>query len=153
MADEDRGEKLDRELMELLNELRVLLPGVQVVFAFLLTVPFTQRFPSLSALQQDMYFAAFMTTAVASLLLTTPSAFHRLRWRRGDKERLLVFSNRFAIAGLILFAVAVALVVFVVSDVVFDATAAGIATGLVAAANVVFWFVVPLSRRVGADHR
>jgi predicted neutral ceramidase superfamily lipid hydrolase len=145
VADEDHGERLDRELIELLNELRVVLPGAQVLFAFLLTVPFTQHFPKLSDLQRDVYFAAFITTAVASVLLMTPSAFHRLRWRRGDKERLLVLSNKFAIAGLVLLAVAIALVVFVVTDVVFDSTSAAIATGLIAASNAVFWFVVPLS--------
>jgi hypothetical protein len=147
VADEDRAEKLDRELIELLNELRVVLPGVQVLFAFMLTVPFTQRFPDLSNLQQNVYFAAFITTTVASVLLMTPSAFHRLRWRRGDKERLLVLSNKFAIAGLTLLAVAISLVVFDVTDVVFDSTSAAVATGLVAAAIAIFWFVVPLSRR------
>lgn len=147
VAAEDHGERLDRELIELLNELRVILPGVQVLFAFLLTLPFTQRFLDLTAVQRDVYFAAFMTTAAASVLLMTPSAFHRLRWRRGDKERLLVLSNKFAIAGLVLIAVAITLVVFVVTDVVFESTSAAIGSGLIAAAIAIFWFVVPLSRK------
>jgi uncharacterized membrane protein len=145
MAD-DRESKLDRELMELLNELRVALPGVQVMFAFLLTVPFSSRFPGLSDVQKNVYFAAFLTTTVASILLMTPSAFHRLRWRRHDKEAMLVFSNRVAIAGLVFLAAAVSLVVFVVSDVLFDARGAGIATGIAACALIVFWFAVPLRR-------
>lgn len=146
MADEDRGEKLDRELIELLNELRVVLPGVQVLFAFLLTVPFTQRFPSLTDLQRDVYFASFIATAAATVLLMAPSAFHRLRWRQRDKERLLVLSNRFAIGGLTLLAASIALVVFTVTDVIFATGSAAVASGLVAGAIVIFWFVVPLMR-------
>lgn len=147
MTDEDKGERLDRELMELLNELRVLLPGVQVLFAFLLTLPFTQRFTGLSETQRDVYFGAFLATAVSSILLMTPSAFHRLRWRRGDKDRLLILSNRLAIGGLILFAIAVTLVVFVVTDVLFRGVGAAIASTLIGVAIVLFWFVVPLSRK------
>ncbi|MFY9588865.1 MAG: DUF6328 family protein [Actinomycetota bacterium] len=138
--------KLDRELIELLNELRVVLPGVQVLFAFLLTVPFSNRFDTLTKLQTNAYFAAFLFTTVASILLITPSAYHRLRWRQKDKEHILVFSNRVAIAGLCFLAVSIALVVFVVSDVLFDARAAGIAGGIAAAATLAFWFLIPLLR-------
>jgi hypothetical protein len=142
----ERESKLDRELIELLNELRVALPGVQVLFAFLLIVPFSERFPSLTVLQRNVYFAAFLTTTVASILLMTPSAYHRLRWRRHDKEAMLKFSNRVAIAGLVFLAAAVTLVVFVVSDVLFDAKSAGLAAGVAAAALLLFWFAVPLTR-------
>jgi predicted membrane channel-forming protein YqfA (hemolysin III family) len=143
---EDRTSKLDRELIELLNELRVALPGVQVLFAFLLTVPFSTRFKELSTLQRNAYFAAFLFTTAASILLMTPSAYHRLRWRRRDKEHILVFSNRVTIAGLVFLAVAIALVVFVVADVVFDARVAGISGGVAAAAVFGFWFLIPLVR-------
>ncbi len=143
---EDAKSRLDRELIELLNELRVVLPGVQVLFAFLLTVPFSNKFQSISTLQRNAYFAAFLSTTVASILLITPSAYHRLRWRQRDKEHILVFSNRVAIAGLAFLAVSIALVVYVVSDVVFDARAAGTAGGIAAAGALAFWFLIPLLR-------
>ena len=98
-GDESKEERLDRELIELLNELRVALPGVQVLFAFLLGVPFTQRFGEVTDLQKDVYFLTFLCAAVATALLIAPSAYHRLDWRRGDKEHLLVVSNRLAIVG------------------------------------------------------
>ena len=145
MAEGEKS-KLDRELIELLNELRVVLPGVQVLFAFLLTVPFSNRFEKISTLQRNAYFAAFLFTTVASILLIAPSAYHRLRWRQKDKEHILEFSNRVAIAGLGFLAVAISLVVFVVADVVFDAKAAGITGGLAAAAVFAFWFLIPLLR-------
>jgi apolipoprotein N-acyltransferase len=146
-------EDLDRELIELLNELRVALPGVQVLFAFLLTVPFSNRFENITALQRDVYFAAFLATTVASILLMTPSAYHRLRWRQRDKEHMLVFSNRVAIAGMIFLAAAIALVVFVVADVLFRARAAGLTAGLAASLLAIFWFVVPLKRAASDERR
>ena len=86
---EDRKERVDRELIELLNELRVVLPGAQVLFAFLLVLPFTTRV-ELSALQRDVYFAAFLCTAFGTALLMAPSTNHRLRFREYDKERMLL---------------------------------------------------------------
>ena len=148
MPDEDRSERLDRELIELLNEIRVALPGVQVLFAFLLTVPFTEGFRRLSGAQRHVYFAAFLTTAVASVLLMSPTAYHRVRWRQYDKEHLLEISNRLAIAGIVFLAAAIALVVFVVTDLLFEGTWASIATGIVAAVLALFWFGIPLTRQV-----
>src|SRR5919202_1474373 len=116
MADEDRKERLDRELIELLNELRVALPGVQVLFAFLLSVPFSQGFAKVTALQRGVFFASFICTAVASAFLIAPSAYHRLRWRAKDKERMLVTSNRFAVTGMAFLALAISGVVYVVTD-------------------------------------
>lgn len=148
---ETKKERLDRELVELLNELRVILPGVQVLFAFLLTIPFSDRFAKLTAPQRDLYFAAFLATALSSVLLMTPTAYHRLRWRQFDKEHMLRLSNVLAIIGIAFLAVAIALVVFVVTDLVFFGTVAAVATGIVGAAVAVFWFVVPLARRIGDD--
>src|SRR3954469_7754678 len=112
MGAESKDERLDRELIEFLNELRVALPGVQVLFAFLLGVPFTQRFSQVSDLQKDVYFLTFLCAAVATGLLIAPSAYHRLDWRQGDKEHLLVVSNRFAIAGTAFLALAISGSVF-----------------------------------------
>src|SRR5437762_4910954 len=98
--DETPKERHDRELIELLNELRVALPGVQVLFAFLLAVPFANSFPKLSAVDRDVFFAAFVAAALSTVLLIAPSSYHRLRWRQHDKERMLVISNALTISGL-----------------------------------------------------
>src|SRR5947208_1171864 len=97
---ESEEQRRNRELIELLNELRVALPGVQVLFAFLLAVPFANGFPKLGKLDRDIFFVAFIATALATVLLIAPSSYHRLRWRQHDKERLLVISNGMPIAAL-----------------------------------------------------
>ncbi|HXF71240.1 MAG TPA: DUF6328 family protein [Actinomycetota bacterium] len=144
----DRKERLDRELIELLNELRVALPGVQVLFAFLLTVPFTQRFADLSALQRDVYFAAFLATGVASVLLMAPTAYHRIRWRQYDKERMLRTANRLAIGGMLGLASAIATTVFLITDLLFSAPAGAATTAAIAGLLAWLWFGLPLSRRI-----
>jgi uncharacterized protein DUF6328 len=145
--DEGRDERLDRELIELLNELRVALPGVQVLFAFLLGVPFTQRFAEVTDLQKDAYFFTFLCAAAATALLIAPSAYHRLTWRQHDKEHLLKVSNRLAIAGTVFLAVAMASTVFVVTDLLFETAAAGIIAGVTAGFYAWFWYGLPLVRR------
>lgn len=145
--DETRHERLDRELIELLNELRVALPGVQVLFAFLLTVPFSSRFESLDDLQRNTFLVTFLLTTVATALLMTPAAFHRLRFRQDDKEALLQLSNRFAIAGIAILAVAIASVVFMVGELMVSTGAALILAICVLLMFVGFWFVLPLSRK------
>ena len=147
MTDESRDERLDRELIELLNELRVALPGVQVLFAFLLAVPFSQRFEQLTAVQEDVFFAAFLSTAIATALLIAPTAYHRLRWRERDKEQMLRISNRLAIAGTAFLAAAIVAVVYLVTDLIY-----GTVTSIVVAlgAAVMFgwlWYGLPLVRR------
>ncbi len=148
MADESKDERLNRELIELLNELRVALPGVQVLFAFLLGVPFTQRFAQATGLQKDAYFFTFLCTAAATALLIAPSAYHRLTWRQGDKEHLLKVGNAFTIAGTFFLAVAISAAVFVVTDLLFATTAAALLTGATAAFYALFWYVLPLLRRL-----
>jgi Family of unknown function (DUF6328) len=148
VADETREERLDRELIELLNELRVALPGVQILFAFLLTVPFTQRFDQITELQRDVYFFTFLCAAASTALLIAPSAYHRLTWRQRDKEHLLTMSNRLAIAGMGFLAIAIASAVFVVTDMLFEATAAALVAGATAAFYAWFWYVMPLLRRL-----
>jgi len=140
--------RLDRELIELLNELRVALPGVQVLFAFLLTVPFSQRFAQTTEFQRDVYFAALMSAAVATALLITPSAFHRIRFRQRDKAYLLRVANRFAIAGLVGLAVAIAAAVLLVSDFLFSSWASRASTAVLAALLAWLWFAMPTVRRI-----
>ena len=145
---EDRKERVDRELLELLNELRIVLPGAQVLFAFLLTLPFTFRFEQLTRTHRGAYFAVFLCTAVGTVLLMAPSANHRLRFREHDKERMLFWFNRLALAGSAFLAAAITLVVFVVSAVLFDETWAAVVAGLMTCWIVVVWYVVPLWQRV-----
>ena len=133
-GDEDRDERLDRELIELLNELRVVLPGVQVLFAFLLTVPFTQRFADVSDRQKDTYLFTLVCTALGSALLIAPSSYHRIRFREYDKERLLRTSNRLAIAGTVLLALAMSAAVFLITDFLFEDTVTFVVTGVVVVA-------------------
>lgn len=90
--------RLDRELIELTNELRIILPGVQVLFAFLLTVPFTNRFASVNNVQRSAYFVALIGAALAAALLISPAAFHRIRFRQRDKKHMLVIADRAAVA-------------------------------------------------------
>ena len=141
------GEDLDRELIEFLNELRVVLPGVQVLFAFLLAVPFA--WTRVTELQRDVFFVAFIATAAASILLIAPSAYHRLRWREGDKEQLLRTSNRLAIFGTIFLALGMTAAVFLITDLLFKSWWAALTTALVGGAIAWFWYGLPLSRRPG----
>jgi hypothetical protein len=146
--DEDRDERLNRELIELLNELRVALPGVQVLFAFLLTVPFTQRFTEVSSFQEDIYFAALLAAAAATVFLIAPSSYHRLRWRQHDKERMLITANRLSIAGTMFLAVAMTCSVLFITDFLFRALATGLVTGTVAGLFTWLWYGLPLLRRL-----
>ena len=149
---EDEAERIDRELIELLNELRVALPGVQVLFAFLLTVPFAQGFTQTTDFQRDLYFGVLAATAIASGLLIAPSAFHRLNFRQHNKEQILFLSNSLSIAGLGFLALAIVGAVVLIADFAFSGTLAVIA-GIVAAAVLgALWAVLPLvlrERRAG----
>ena len=138
------SQREDRELGELLNEIRVALPGVQVLFAFLLSVPFSQRFNQLNHLERGVYYAAFIASAVASALFIAPSVFARLTWRHHDKERLLVISNSLSIAASTMLAIGIGCVVYVVTDVLFHSGPAAIATAGIGALIVATWYALPL---------
>jgi uncharacterized membrane-anchored protein len=141
-------EDLDRELIELLNELRVALPGVQVLFAFLLILPFSQGFQRLTDFQKDTYLASLLLTAVATALLIAPSAFHRLEWRQHDKEWLLVNSNRLVIVGMVFLAAAMTASVWLITDFLFAGRTTTIVTALTAGLFMWFWYGWPLTRRL-----
>jgi small-conductance mechanosensitive channel len=148
MADgESKGERLDRELMELLQELRVVLPGVQVLLAFLLTAPFQQRFAELPGSLRNAFFASIAAATLATIFLIAPSAHHRLRWRAREKERLLRIGNQMALWGTVFLAAAIVLALYVVTNVLFTSELALLTA---AAATVVFaalWYVLPLTGR------
>jgi Family of unknown function (DUF6328) len=143
---ESKKERIDRELGELLQELRVALPGIQVLFAFLLTVPFSQGFTTLTDGQINIFFGTFLSTAIASMLLISPTAYHRIRWRKYDKEQMLLTANRLAITGLVFLALGIGGTVFLITDILFGGTLAAIATALLAAGLAWFWFGLPLLR-------
>jgi hypothetical protein len=145
---EDEKERVDRELIELLNELRVALPGVQVLFAFLLTVPFSARFVDVTTGQRTAYFVAFLSAALGTALLIAPSSYHRLRFRRGDKKRMLFTSNRLVIAGMLFVAASMTGVVFVITDVLFGVPTASAITAFIGGWFVWFWYGLPLVRRI-----
>jgi hypothetical protein len=144
---ESEQERINRELIELLNELRVALPGVQVLFAFLLAVPFTQRFRQLTDVQEYAFFVALLCTTAGSVLLIAPSAYHRLRFREHDKERMLLTANRLSIGGTVFLAVAMTSAVYLITDLVFNAAVTAVVTALTAATFAWFWYGLPLSRK------
>jgi hypothetical protein len=148
---ESRQERINRELIELLNELRVGLPGVQFLFAFLLIVPFQQTAAKLTDFQRDVYFVALVSAAVATVLLIAPAAQHRLLFRQREKETLLRRSSRSAIAGLVVLAVAVVSVLLLVIDVLFYRALAWGTAGAVAALLAFWWIAVPLRQRVHGE--
>ena len=154
MSDEEsRKERLDRELMELLQELRVVIPGVQVLLAFLLTAPFQQRFAELPGSMRNAFFASIVCATLATAFLIAPSAHHRLRWRAGDKERLLRVGNQMAIIGTVFLAAAIVLALYVITDVLFTTNLA-VLTAI--AALVVFgglWYALPMLWRQPQESR
>jgi hypothetical protein len=141
-------ERVDRELLELLNELRVALPGVQVLFAFLLTVPFAARWTTVTTFQRDVYFVTLLCTALSSALLIAPSAQHRLLFRQREKEKMLVVANRLTIAGLGVLALAIVGVVLLITDVLFGTTMTWIVTVATAIPFALWWYAYPLERRL-----
>ena len=140
---EDPQERTARELIELLQELRIVIPGVQVLFAFLLTVPFSQGFTKLDSLQQGVFFATLLCTAAATALLIAPSSHHRLLFRQGVREQRVQVGNILAILGLVFLVPAMVGVLFVITDLMFGMVAAIVATALVALGFVLLWFVLP----------
>ena len=144
---EDREERTARELIELLQELRIVIPGVQILFAFLLTVPFSQGFTKLTTVQQYVFFATLLFTAAATALLIAPSAHHRLLFRQGVREQRLRMGNTLTILGLACLVPAMVGVVYVITDLIFGLTTALIVTVVMALSFLLLWFVLPLPYR------
>ncbi len=145
---EDKQERINRELIELLNELRVALPGVQVLFAFLLILPFSPGFEKVTSTDRYVYFGSFIGAAVATALLIAPSSYHRIRFRAHDKEQMLFTSNRLAIVGMVFLALSISGVVFLITDFLFGEPTAGVVTAAIAAWFAWLWYGLPLSRKL-----
>ena len=145
--DESEEERLDRNLMELLQELRVASLGVQFLFAFLLVVPFQQGWTEVTEFEKRVYFVDLLLTAAAGICLMAPVARHRIRFRDLDKKWIVHSSHKYAIVGMVCLALAISGVILLISHVVFDdAAVAVVATAGTAAAIFWIWFGAPLLR-------
>jgi hypothetical protein len=145
--DESEAQRDDRNLAELLQELRVAGLGVQVLFGFLLSLPFTNRFVRLSAGQRDLYVVCLLLAAVATALLLGPVAYHRLVFRRGQKEKVVRAASVMAICGLVTVGLAVSAAVLLVTSFVVSALPAALITAFTACTFILLWFAFPLARR------
>ena len=150
MTDDDsRSEverKRDRQMIELLNELRVALPGVQILFAFLLTVPFAQRFSQITNFQRDVFYLTLVATTLSAACLIAPSAAHRLRFHQSERTWLIESANQLLIAGLAFLAIAIGAAFLLITDVLFDGARVWIYSVIVWAVILGLWFVRPLIR-------
>ena len=153
MGDDDHesdDERRNRQLVELLNELRVALPGVQMLFGFLLAVPFSARFDSISNGQRNLYYLTFIATALASVCFIAPTSFHRVVWERHLKATLIRLSSALALIGTGFLAVAVACAVGLVTDLLFGSPWATLAAAIAAMILLIVWYLVPLAYRLRA---
>jgi uncharacterized protein involved in cysteine biosynthesis len=148
--DETENERVDRNLQEMLGELRVALPGVQVLFAFLLVVPFNQRFADVTSFGKTIYFVTLLFTTASTVCLIAPTAHHRLEFRQQHKEAIVRAGNRIVILGLGLLAVAMTGAVLFVTDFLYGGTTTAIAAIAVALAFGLLWYLIPL-RRLAAE--
>ena len=144
---EDPRKKREREFGELLQELRVMLPGVQFLFAFLLTVPFTNSFRDVTTPERGVFFVALVSAAAATVFFMATPSNHRVRWREHDRERMLQVANRNTIVGTVLLAIAMTAALFVVTSFIFE-TGPGVATAAaIALLILIVWYLVPISMR------
>ena len=149
---ESDKERVDRELREMLEEIRVALPGVQLLLGFLLILPFSAHFDVLDSPQRAIFLACFVLTAAATALLVAPTAAHRLGFRKVDKLALLIRTNRQIIGALLLIAISLSLAAYLVSSTILVSALAGVIAGALALWFAVWWFVVPkLARRRSAS--
>lgn len=156
ISDESRHEtsleRLDRNLEEMTGELRVVVTGVQVLFAFLLIVPFNVGFEHVGAFERAVYFVTLVFTALAAVCTIAPSAEHRFLFRHDDKRHLVFNSNRVVIAGLAFLALAMCGCLLLVATKLFDAAAGACAAGVALVVFTGLWFAIPLARLRALEH-
>jgi hypothetical protein len=145
---ETRYERADRNMGELLQELRVAIPGVQVLFAFLLTVPFAQGFARMTNDQVDLYFGVLLATAVSTAFLIAPTALHRVLFHARDKVFLVSLSNALAIVGLFVLGIAITSAVLLIADFIFDGAKVTISTIAIGSLLLALWVALPIARRL-----
>lgn len=140
---ETRNDQLTRNIGELLQELRVAQAGVQILFGFLLSVVFTDRFHNASGFEKSLHLAAVILAVAATALLTAPAAWHRLLFRTGSRERILTVGNRFVLVGLVCLALAITATVGLIAKVVYGGVAMVVVLVVTALMFGVLWFAVP----------
>jgi uncharacterized protein DUF6328 len=145
---EDDQERLNRQMIELLNELRVAMPGVQILFGFLLTVPFQQRFSQVNDFQQTVYFLTLVAAAVAAAFLIAPSAYHRVMFEQHDKPTIIHIGTAQMIVGLVALALAMNGAVLLVTDVLFEAPTVVATVAALGALYISLWFGFGIVRRL-----
>jgi hypothetical protein len=150
--DESEADRLDRNYGELLQELRVAETGVQILFAFMLSIAFQQRFQTLDDLQRTIYVITLLFCTFSIALLVAPVAFHRLVFRQGLKDELVKITNRLALAGTSFLLLAVLSGVLLIFDYVVGRAFAVVVTTVLAVLFVSLWVVLPLSRRRHENH-
>jgi hypothetical protein len=142
-------ERCDRNLVELLQEVRVVQTGVQVLFGFLLMAPLAARFPALTEFERLTYFATLLAAGAAAILLIAPTAYHRILFQLGDKRHLVTVANRLTLAGLFCVGLSMLGALMLVTDLLFDRTAVVVVTtGVAAFGCVALWCLAPLRRRL-----
>lgn len=144
----DEEQRLDRNLTELLSELRIAIPGVQVLFAFLLSVPFAQRFGRVSQFERIVYLVTLLLAAIALALLVAPSAYHRMDFHLRDRAHLVAVANRLTVAGFAFLALAMTSAVLLVTRYLFSEVTTIVVASLVGAMFVAVWYVLPVRRRL-----
>ena len=149
--DETPDERADRNMAELLQELRVALPGVQVLFAFLLAVPFAPRFEDVTPFQEKTFFVTLLLSAAATAFLIAPSAYHRLNFARGDKPHIVRVASRLSVIGLTLLALAMSGAVLMVTDFLFGSATVVVTIVVTVGMFAALWFALPLARRMRRD--
>jgi hypothetical protein len=143
---ESDKQRLNRNLDQLLQELRVVLPGVQVLFAFLLAVPFSARFGDVDDFERDVYFVALLLSAIAVAFLMAPTIQHRILFRRDEKAYLVSLGSMLTIAGMTALALAIVLSIVLVAHFLFGTGAAWLAGGLSFGAFFLIWYALPIER-------
>jgi hypothetical protein len=146
-SQESAKQRVNRELIELLNEIRVALPGVQVLFAFLLILPFQERWPSITDVERVAYYIAVLATVTASILLIAPGPYHRIRFRDEDKFDLVRFGNRMLLSASAFLAIAIVSSFYLVSAVVLESQLAGMVAALAGVFVFTFWYAIPVYER------
>ena len=152
-TERSEAERNNRNLSDLLQELRVAGLGVQMLFGFLLALPFTVRFTDLDAGQRDLYRVSLLSAAAATVLLISPVAYHRWVFRRHEKTKLLKLANTEALIGMAMVALAICTAVCLILTVVGSGLIFSVLAALVVAAFVFFWFALPIVDRITDDHR
>jgi hypothetical protein len=150
MGEDDRSPeevKRDRQMAELLQELRIALPGVQILFAFLLTVPFAQGFQKVTSFQRGLFFAVLLMTAASTACFIAPTATHRLRFHQKDRAFVIESANKYLIAGLVFLGIAIVLAIALITDYLYDHWIVWAAPIAVSLAITSVWFIRPLLRR------